>query len=52
MGEKKLYMPLMGIGIAIAENCMEVPDKTKNGTSIDPAIPFLDMYLKGNEIRI
>ena len=34
------------------ENSMEFPQKTKNGTAFDPAIPLLGLYLKNPETPI
>ena len=46
--------PLMGIqtGEATVENSMEFPQKTKNGTALDSAIPLLRLYTKNPETPI
>ena len=36
----------MQAGAATVENSMEFPQKTKNGTAFDPAIPLLGLYPK------
>ena len=36
-------------GEATVENSMEFPQKTKNGTAFDPAIPLLGLYPKSPE---
>ena len=45
---------LVGIqtGAATVENCMEFPQKTKNGTAFDPEIPLLGLYPKNPETPI
>ena len=45
---------LVGIqsGEATVENGMEFPQKTKNGTALDPAIPLLGLYPKNPETPI
>ena len=42
---------LVGVntGAATVENSMEFPQKTKNGTPLDPAIPQLGVYPKNPE---
>ena len=40
----------MQTGEAIVENNIEFPEKTKNGTAIDPVIPLLGLYSKNPEI--
>ena len=42
----------MEIGAVTVENSMEFPQKTKNGTAFDPAIPLLGLYLKNPETPI
>ena len=42
----------MQTGAATVENSMEFPQKTKNGTAFDPAIPLLRVYPKNPEIPI
>ena len=37
----------MQTGAATMENSMEFPQKTKNGTAFDLAIPLLGLYPKG-----
>ena len=39
-------------GATTMENSMEFPQKTKNGTAFDPAIPLLGLYLKNPETPI
>ena len=39
-------------GATTVENSMEFPQKTKNGTAFDPAIPLLGLYLKNPETPI
>ena len=39
-------------GAATVENSMEFPQKTKNGTSCDPAIPPLGLYPMNTETPI
>ena len=36
----------MQTGAATVENSMEFPQKAKNGTPFDPAIPLLGLYSK------
>ena len=45
---------LVGIqtGAATVKNSMEFPQKTKNGTAFDPAIPLLGLYPKNPETPI
>ena len=40
----------MQTGEATVENNIEFPEKTKNGTAIDPVIPLLGLYSKNPEI--
>ena len=42
----------MQIGAATVENNMEFPQKAKNGTAFDPAIPLLGLYPKNPETPI
>ena len=42
----------MQIGVTTVENSMEFPQKTKNGTAFDPAIPLLGLYRKSPETPI
>ena len=42
----------MQTGEATVENIMEFPQKTKNGTAFDPAIPLLGLYPKNPETPI
>ena len=42
----------MKTGAATVENSMEFPQKTKNGTAFDLAIPLLGLYLKNPETPI
>ena len=42
----------MQTGEATVENNMEFPQKTKSGTSFDPAIPMLGLYPKNPETPI
>ena len=42
----------MQTGAATVENGMEFPQKTKNGTAFDPAIPLLGLYPKNPETPI
>ena len=42
----------MQAGTATLENSMEFPQKTKNGTAFDPAIPLLGLYPKNPETLI
>ena len=42
----------MQTGEATVENSMEFPQKTKNGTAFDPAIPLLGLYPKIPETPI
>ena len=42
----------MQTGAATVENSMEFPQKTKNGTAFDPAIPLLGLYPKNPETPI
>ena len=42
----------MQTGEATVENSMEFPQKTKNGTAFDPAIPLLGLYPKSPETPI
>ena len=42
----------MQTGEATVENSMEFPQKTKNGTAFDPAIPLLGLYPKNPETPI
>ena len=46
--------PLVGMqtGEATVENNMEFPQKTKNGTAFDPAIPLLGLHCKNPETPI
>ena len=37
---------------ATVENTVEYPQKTKNGTAFDPAIPLLGLYCKNPETPI
>ena len=39
----------MHTGAATVENSMEFPQKTKNGTALDSAIPLLRLYTKNPE---
>ena len=39
-------------GAATVENSMEFPQKTKNGTAFDSAIPLLGLYPKNPETPI
>ena len=45
---------LLGLqtGAATVENSMEFPQKTKNGTAFDLAIPLLELYPKNPETLI
>ena len=42
----------MQTGAATVENTMEFPQKTKNVTAFDPAIPLLGLYPKSSETPI
>ena len=42
----------MQTGEATVENSTEFPQKTKNGTALDPAIPLLGLYPKNPETPI
>ena len=42
----------MQTGVATGGNSMEFPQKTKNGTAFDPAIPLLGLYPKSSETPI
>ena len=42
----------MQTGAATVENSMEFPQKTKNGTTFDPAILLLGLYPKSHETPI
>ena len=42
----------MQTGEATVENSMEFPQKTKNGTALDPAIPLLGLYPKNPKTPI
>ena len=42
----------MQTGAATVENSMEFPQKTKNGTALDAAIPLLGLYPKNPETTI
>ena len=42
----------MQIGAATVENSIKFPQKTKNGTAFDPAIPLLGLYPKNPETPI
>ena len=42
----------MQTGAATVENSMEFPQKAKNGTPFDPAIPLLGLYPKSPETPI
>ena len=42
----------MQTGATSVENSMEFPQKTKNGTAFDPAIPLLGLYPKSPETPI
>ena len=42
----------MQTGEATVENSMEFPQKTKNGTAFDPAIPLLGLYPKSPQTPI
>ena len=42
----------MQTGEATVENNMEFPQKTKNGTAFDPAIPLMGLYPKNPETPI
>ena len=42
----------MQTGVATVENSMEFPQKTKNETAFDPAIPLLWFYPKNTETLI
>ena len=42
----------MKTGAATVESSMEFPQKTKNGTAFDPAIPLLGLYPKNPETLI
>ena len=42
----------MQTGTATVENSMEFPQKTKNGTSFDLAIPLLELYPENPETPI
>ena len=42
----------MQTGVATVENTMEFPQKTKNGTAFDSAIPLLGLYTKNPETPI
>ena len=42
----------MQTGVATVENSMDFPQKTKNGTAFDPAIPLLGLYPKSSETPI
>ena len=42
----------MQTGAATAENSMEFPQRPKNGTTFDPAVPLLGLYSKSPETPI
>ena len=42
----------MQTGVATVQNSMEFPQKTKNGTALDPAIPLLGLYPKNPKTPI
>ena len=42
----------MQIGAATVESSMEIPQKIKNGTAFDPAIPQLGIYPEKSETVI
>ena len=42
----------MQTGAATVENSMEFPQKIKNGTAFDPAMPLLGLYPKDSETPI
>ena len=42
----------MQTGAATVENSMEFPQKIKNGTAFDPAMPLLGLYPKDPETPI
>ena len=42
----------MQTGAAPVENIMEFPQKIKNGTAFDPALPLLELYPKKPETLI
>ena len=45
-GNPRTLLVGMQAGEATVENSMEFPQKTKNGTALDPAIPLLGLYPK------
>ena len=45
-GNPSALLVEMQTGEATVENSMEFPQKTKNGTALDPAIPLLGLYPK------
>ena len=51
-GKTSTLLMAMKTGATTMENSMEFPQKTKNGTAFDPAIPLLGLYLKNPETPI
>ena len=51
-GNPRALLVGMQTGVATVEKSMEFPQKTKSGTSFDPAIPMLGLYPKNPETPI
>ena len=51
-GRPSALLVEMQIGAATVEKSMEFPQKTKNGSPFDPAIPLLGLYPKNPETPI
>ena len=51
-GKPSALLVGMQTGAATVENSMEFPQKTKNGTAFDLAIPLLGLYPKNPETPI
>ena len=51
-GNPRALLVGMQTGAATVENSMELPQKTKNGTALDPAISLLGLYPKNPETPI
>ena len=49
--EKGTLLVWIQIGMANVKNSMEVPQKTKNRVTYDPAIPLLGIYSEKNMVR-
>ena len=51
-GNPSILLVGMQIGATTVENSMEFPQKTKNGSAFDLAIPLLGLYPKNPETPI